>query len=221
MRNVISAEGPAASQRAITNFVQGSWPEYHSAWLDSLSGDSAATAVTHRIDQDVALAVRYPAAGVISLVSRLGAQPGKYALWYVSKPALLWSWSMRIASGHIYVFPTRDSPLESNDIAWYTMQVLVIVNPFMAVLALLGCVVAIVSRADPAARITGLLLLYVTAVYALLQSEPRYAVPFRGAEIVMALVGLAWFGAVLRSAWLARHRRGSALPATNRPQRST
>jgi hypothetical protein len=218
LRNVISAEGPAASQRAITNLVQGSWPEYHGAWLDSLSGDPTATSVTHRIDQDVALAVHYPAAGVRSLVSRLGAQPGRYVVWYLSKPALLWSWSMRIAGGHIYVFPTVNSPLESNDVAWYTMQALVIANPFMAVLALLGCVVATVSSADRSAVITGLLLLYVTAVYGLLQSEPRYAVPFRGAEIVMALLGLAWFGGVLRSAWFARRNHGAGLaPPLRRP----
>jgi hypothetical protein len=217
LRNAISAEGPAASQRAVTNLVQGSWPEYHSAWLESLSGDPAATATTHRINRDVDLAVRDRAAGMTSLVTRLAAEPGKYALWYASKPALLWSWSMRIASGHIYVFPTRNSPLESNDVAWYTMRALEIANPFIAVLALLGCGVAIVGLADRQATITGLFLVYVTAVYALLQSEPRYAVPFRGAEIVVALLGMSWLSKVLRSAWFSRRRRDS--PLANHPVR--
>ena len=204
IRNAAFAEGPAASQRAVTNLVQGSWPEYHSAWLDSLSGDPAGVAMTRRIDQEVSLAVHDRRAGMTSLVNRLGAEPERYAAWYASKPALLWSWSMRIASGHIYVFPTVDSPLESNDIAWYTMQALVTANPIVAILALLGCVVVIIGRADRQAGMTAVLLLYVTAVYSVLQSEPRYAVPFRGAEIVMAALGAAWLSAGFLTLWRRR-----------------
>jgi hypothetical protein len=192
LRNVAFAEGPAASQRAMVNLVQGSWPEYHSAWLGSISGDPAAAATNHQIEQDVSRAVRDRSAGMASLVHRLNGEPGRYVAWYLSKPALLWSWSMRISGGHIYVFPTVDSPLESNDVAYYTMQALVTANPFIAILALLGCLLVILGRGDRQAGITAWLLIYITLVYGALQSEPRYAVPFRGAEILMATLALAW-----------------------------
>jgi len=207
LRNAVSAEGPAASHRAIVNLVQGSWPQYHSAWLASISGDAAAKAISRQIDQEVSLAVRDPVAGIASISHRVVSEPGRYAAWYAAKPALLWSWSMRIAGGHIYVFPTVGSPLESNDVAYYTVQVLIIANPFIAIMALLGCALVLTRRAYPQAMIASLLLVYVTVVYGVLQSEPRYAVPFRGTEIVMATLALAWIFARVKEAWQGSQTR--------------
>jgi len=167
--------------------------------------------MSHRIDQEVSLAVRDRRAGMAALSERFAAEPGKYAAWYASKPALLWSWNMRIAAGHIYVFPTVGSPLESNDLAYYGVQALVAANPFVAILALIGCALVFVGRVDRGAGIAALLLLYVTIVYGVLQSEPRYAVPFRGAEILMATLALAWMQASLTMAW--RKHAGQYAPA--------
>jgi hypothetical protein len=42
------------------------------------------------------------------------------------------------------------------------------------------------------------LLLYVTGAYAVLQAEPRYAVPFRGIEILLAAAGASYVHGILR-----------------------
>jgi hypothetical protein len=41
--------------------------------------------------------------------------------------------------------------------------------------------------------------LFVTLVYSILQSEPRYSTPFRGQEMLLAMMGVAGAADALRS----------------------
>jgi hypothetical protein len=192
VRNFFSASGQDAGQRAITNFVQGSWPEYHEAWRAALSNDAHGRATSHRIDDEVALAVRDRRAGFAAVIRRVGSEPGRFALWYTGKPALLWSWDMRIAAAPLYVFPTHESPIESRSALKASVSALAVLNPLIGLLALVGCG-AILCRHDyKAGRAMAAMLIYVTVVYSLLQAEPRYAVPYRGAELVLAVTACAF-----------------------------
>lgn len=193
VRNLtLDAQVPTSGQRAMTNLVQGSEPHYHSAWLGAVRGEASAQAESAAIDAEVARAVADRDAGLRAIASRIEHDPLTYLGWYASKPALLWDWSLRIGGGHLYVFPTLDSPLEANVIAWNTMYVLGLINPWLAGLALLACILLVTRRMPRTPLLVAALLLYVTAVYGVLQSEPRYAVPFRGAEIVLATTAAAW-----------------------------
>lgn len=200
IRNITLVQGPTANSRAMTNLVQGSWPEYHPAWLAALGGDPAAEAMSAQINNDVALATRDRDAGLAGIATRLRQAPLHYATWYASKPWLLWSWSYRIASGHIYIFPTQNSPLESSDIAWYSMQGLIALTPWIAALALMACGLAMLGMVGEGPVWAAGLLIYITLVYGIFQSEPRYATPFRGAEMVLAVTAAAWLSTVIRPA---------------------
>jgi hypothetical protein len=192
VRNAVVVQGPATSSRAIINLVQGSWPEYHDAWQTSVQGNPAAAATSAQIDAEVRTAVRAPWVGMTSIATRVGEQPMHYIAWYASKPARLWGWDMRIAAAPLYVFPTQNSPLDSDALMRGVVLGLKLLNPGMALLALAGCIITLGRSATQQASITALVLLHVSLVYGVFQSEPRYAVPFRGTEIVMATLALSW-----------------------------
>jgi chromate transport protein ChrA len=207
IRNLAMVEGPSSNSRAMTNLVQGSWPEYHSAWQAWSTGDADGRRTMKAIDAEIALAVHDRSAGLQAIEARISGQPLHYFTWYITKPALLWDWSYRIAAGHIYVFPTLDSPLQTDELAWYVVQALVALNPWLALAALIGCVLALAAARNHGARLTACMLIYVTIIYGIFQSEPRYAVPFRGAEIAMA--ALAGARLVKISTRLYRARAGT------------
>lgn len=193
IRNLtIDGSNTNSSSRAMINLVQGSWPEYHDAWHAALRREPAGVAMNARIDKAVSVAVESRQAGLADIGQRIRSRPLYYAGWYVSKPWLLWGWDMRIAAEPLYVFPTRNSPLDARPPAQFAVQAMKAANPWVALAALLGCLLAIVTRHAHLMILPALLLLYVTGVYGLFQSEPRYSAPFRGTECVLAVAGVAW-----------------------------
>jgi hypothetical protein len=109
--------------------------------------------------------------------------------WYLSKPALLWAWDIRIGQGDVYVYPTRHSPFKTN-MVWRSVSALCrSLNPWLFVLAILGGLLPFLPRqmTPPDRTAAALTLIFITLVYSVLQAEPRYSVPFRGLEIVLAV----------------------------------
>lgn len=182
----------SSSSRAMINLVQGSWPEYHDAWHAALRREPAGVAMNARIDKAVSVAVDSRQAGLADIGQRIRSKPLYYAGWYVSKPWLLWGWDMRIAAAPLYVFPTRNSPLDAWAPARAAVRATKAGNAWIALAALLGCLLAITTRSSRFMILPALLLLYVTGVYGAFQSEPRYSIPFRGTECVLAVAGIAW-----------------------------
>jgi hypothetical protein len=203
-RNALFVPGPTTSSRAIINLVQGSWPEYHDAWQASLQGNPTGKATGARIDGEVRAAVRAPWAGMSRIAARIHSEPLRYIAWYASKPALLWGWDMRIAAAPLYVFPTRNSALESNELMRGLVLGLKLLNPWIGLLALVGCGVALAGTSVRHASTGALALLYVSLIYGVFQAEPRYGVPFRGDQIVMATLALAWMTTRLKLAFQQR-----------------
>lgn len=171
VRNALSdAQGDA---RARMNFVQGSWPEYHRAWKwQNFQGHDTYAA----INAEVASGSLRPS------LDRMAAKPAYYAAWYASKVFLLWDWSVRIGQGGVYTVQFDHSPLERG---WLgrTAEWQRALNPLLFALAVCGLILGI--RGGPQAMVA-LAVLYVTSVHVLLQAEPRYAIPYRSLEIVLA-----------------------------------
>lgn len=197
---------PASAQnRALINLVQGSWPAYHDAYRAAVSGDPRGQAIMTAIQNDQDRMTQSPAAGLHALAARIAASPLRYASWYLlRKPVVLWGWNIRMGQGDIYVYPTVNSPFDKNAV-WRVVAALCYgLNHLLAVAALIGALL-LMRRAAPADEIShknssagpvrlavALMLFYVTAVYALFQSEPRYSIPFRGFEILAAITALAF-----------------------------
>lgn len=195
IRNIMLPSGHLSSaSRARMNLIQGSWPEYHDAYMAwARSGDTKTNSTLTQINQEVDGINASPAAGTTAVLRRMAANPWKYVYWYLSKPALLWEWSIRIGEGGIYVYGTRNAPYDVVPVWRATYAVCYALNPFLFLLAAIGCVLALRrSKAPLSMTATALLLLFVTLVYSVLQAEPRYAIPYRGPEILLGTFSVYW-----------------------------
>jgi hypothetical protein len=201
----------SSTGRALDNFVQGSWPILDQAYQASMKNDPLAVATMARIGQESDLIKSDPAAGLVELMRRMGHHPLEYAGWYLSKPALLWDWDIRIGQGDIYVYPTRNSPFKDNALYRSVIAVCHTLNPLLFLLMITGGIVALWPRQKlPRSLVASTLLLaFITVVFSVLQAEPRYSIAYRPLEIL-----LATFAAYRGSLWLVSMRiRGAGKPA--------
>ena len=188
--------------RALTNLIQGSWPSYHSAYQSAMKKDQDSIHLMSIINDETTTIQATHLAGIALIARRMSKDPARYFLWYLWKPALFWAWDIRIGQGDVYVYPTYNSPFRT-DAAWRMFAAFCEgLNPILAILAGLGCVLEIRSRTRAQTAISAIvaMILYVTSLYTVLQSEPRYSIPFRGPEILLATFAVyrirLWLGHV-------------------------
>ena len=194
VRNILlpPAYGDSSAGRALDTLVIGSWPNYYETFAASLKNDPAAVATINRVAQEIALINYDLRAGVGELTQRMSNHPAEYARWYLSKPALLWGWNIRIGVGDIYVYPTRSSPFENQVVYRAVIAVCHTLNPLLFILMIAGGVVALWSKQQiPRSLVASTLMLaFITAVYTVLQSEPRYSIACRPLELMLATFAL-------------------------------
>jgi len=192
VRNMQLPPSASSSGRAMTNLVQGSWPEYHPSYRAMANGSLEGLRTYRAIQHEADIAIANPAEGLSRMKARMAAAPMHYLAWYLSKPALLWDWGIRIGEGDIYVYPTHSSPFLQNPVLRALASLCWGINPLLMLLAFIGCLSLLWpnARKTSASEAAGLLLLYVTFVHSVLQAEPRYSIPYRGFEILVASIGL-------------------------------
>lgn len=180
------------SMRAEINLVQGSWPTYHSATQLASIGDPVGIQTVDAINLEIATLHEDRTAGLHVIAERMSRAPGTYLRWYLSKPALLWGWEIGLGSGDIYMYPTRNSPFVTNPVLRLVEGVTFIFNGVFALLALVAVIIVARTREPSVALITfAVTVVWVTLVYGLLQSDPRYSIPYRPAEISLACVAIS------------------------------
>jgi hypothetical protein len=209
----------SSTGRAMQNFVQGAWPEFHPAYRQAIVGDAT---VVHAQAQDTLRAVKdeyillwdSPRAGAKAIARRLSQHPWRYALWYlVEKPQELWGWGIVIGQGDLYVYPTANSPFQTSP-PWIVLAAIChALNPLLMLTALIGGLVAWRrhqklqpnNHTHPAALVsTACLLAFITLVYTTLQAEPRYSIPFRAFELLLSVTA-CW----QVTAWVRKHANRS------------
>jgi hypothetical protein len=171
--------------RATMNFVQGSWRTYHAA--HKWPGMYADT--MRRIGEETALMEASPKAGLEAVGERLARDPWESLAWYASKPYLLWEWDIRIGQGQHYTIDQRHTITHSG-IGLLVTVVQWTLNPLAFCLAFCGIVLGL-ARGGPL-RMVAIAAIYFTAVHVVLQAEPRYAIPYRSLEILLAVSALAY-----------------------------
>lgn len=179
----------SSSSRAMMNFVQGSWPEYHESYFKKvIFDDPKAAQVLGEIDHEYRVLQANPSDGFSTVLSRLKAEPWRYFRWYLGKPALLWDWDIRMGDGDIYIFPTPYSPFRDKPALRALAAICHTLNPAFTALMFLGVLFVLIRSRNlpPIAVAVALLIGFVTLVYSALQSEPRYSIPFRGLEALLA-----------------------------------
>ncbi|MGF6493016.1 4-amino-4-deoxy-L-arabinose transferase-like glycosyltransferase [Luteibacter sp. 621] len=203
MRNALVATGQSSSFRAQINLVQGSWPTYHLATQLDAHHVAEGTQTVEAINSEIWAMRADPMTGFRMMGARMGGRPGTYLAWYLSKPALLWGWQIGLGAGDIYVYPTRDSPFLTHP-GWRIMEGIAFgLNQVIAALALAGLMLTLWRRATDAALVAiAVTLAWITLIYGILQSDPRYAIPFRAGEFVLAAAAI--LGAI---EWLKERAR--------------
>ena len=202
----VSVGQTSSSGRALINLVQGSWPSYHLSYQAAMKNKPVGIGITAAIDREITTFQSDPWAGLVLIEHRMASQPEAYVWWYLRKPALLWDWDIRIGQGDIYVYPTKYSPFKTDPLFRAVAALCRTLNAWLFVLALAGMLLALLPKAETSqGRAAGaLMFLFVTIVYSVLQAEPRYSIPFRGLEIM-----LATYAACRASAGVATLRQSS------------
>ncbi|MDE1961264.1 MAG: hypothetical protein KGH80_06665, partial [Xanthomonadaceae bacterium] len=204
-----------ATRRAAENFVEGSIPLYMRAF-NSRWVSPDAKRIVDVADNETALLLHDPAAGMNAVFDRMRQQPGAYLSWYLlQKPWKLWDWGIVIGTGDIYYPVTQRSPLERIAVLRAMKQLFEWVNPAFFVLAMFAALWLLlrvwVCRTIPfMAAAMAVFVIYVTGVHVVFQAEPRYSVPYRPEEVLLALTALAWVSAL----W---SRRSSSASLTGNP----
>jgi 4-amino-4-deoxy-L-arabinose transferase-like glycosyltransferase len=218
-RGLTLPAGSGSLERAEMNFVQGSWPLYHRAYI-SRNASADGQAVTQAINDEIAQLRLDPAAGTRRIGTRLAGDPGYYARWYLlQKPWLLWDWDIRVGAGGVYFHEVTHSPLQSNPSLRASTAALRALNPLLFALAMAAAVVLAWGRwrrrpwAGNAATMTALAFLYFTLMHAVLQAEPRYAIPYRFIVVLLVASALAAIAAWLRARLALRRAGGAAVVA--------
>jgi len=220
-------QGSSQNDRAFQNFVQGSWPNFHSAWRASIFGDAAAKAqariALQAIDDEIGLLQGSPTEGAQAIMQRFSKRPLHYFAWYFfEKPYSLWGWGVQIGQGDIYVFPTKNAPFQNNR-AWlalvaicsafnWVLMLLALASPFFGWARQRGeAALSLQANRAVLAMVIGLLI-FMTLVYTALQAEPRYSIPFRPFEMLLSITTIS----AITTAW----QRSRALPSSPRRFRS-
>ncbi len=200
IRNTTIPDTPGQPGRAVLNFVQGSWPQYHAAH-NFMDIDPIAAQISEQIAAEERLFARSPRLGLTAMVERMVQDPAYYARWYLlRKPWLLWDWNIRIGWGDVYYQKIEHSPLDVNPALRAMKATLHVLNPLIFLLAIAAAFVllgrsirAAQARDGPklAAVLVALFCAYVTVLHTVLQAEPRYSIPYRPMEMLLAVTALA------------------------------
>jgi 4-amino-4-deoxy-L-arabinose transferase-like glycosyltransferase len=213
IRGLTVTSTASSTHRAAMNLVQGSCPSYHEDYQRSENGNAAAAKniATMNAEIDTFKASNWD--GLARVGKRMANEPLHYLGWYASKPMLLWAWDIKIGQGDIYVYPTINSPFNTSPTWKAILMACYMLNPFVLLGAAIGVLVALVRRSAGIDVALAVLVLMVTLVYGVLQSEPRYAIPFRNAEIALACLGVAQGWTLYRERARLRDRTHTLRPA--------
>lgn len=198
LRNAGLNGSESMTERAAQTFVIGSWPQFYEAYNSRFDNEISSQIMALESEEQTTFA-NSPMRGLAMIGERMLTDPSYYASWYLlKKPYLFWDWSIRIGWRDIYFLPTERSPYVWIPVLSALKKAYEWSNPLIfifATVATLGIVFANIFRirGAPFAQFSlAVLLLYVTALHVLLQAEPRYSIPYRPEEVLLALTALGW-----------------------------
>jgi 4-amino-4-deoxy-L-arabinose transferase-like glycosyltransferase len=199
IRNAAIPDTPGQPGRAALNFVEGSWPQYHAAH-NFMDIDPIALQISRQITAEEQLFGRSTQQGLTAMTDRMKRDPAYYASWYLfRKPWLLWDWNIRIGWGDVYYQKIQHSPLDVNPLLRSIKLALHFLNPLIFLLAAATAIIILTKsirtfdRNDTAClavTMVSLFFVYVTLMHNVFQAEPRYSIPYRPMEILLAVTAI-------------------------------
>ena len=202
--------------RLMENVLVGSEPDFIPRYKGN-AGEPKAVAARQRIAAEQHVFAVDPPRALNDVWQRLRSEPGRYALWYLSKPFGFWTWSIFQGDGDVYVYPMIKAPFDRNPALRAIASVCHGLNKMIMIAAFLGVLLVFVPRAVSerirlSTTIVVVLFVYATAVHTVLMPDARYAVPFRPFKLILALL-TARFLTDLVQQFRARAAAGNIEPA--------
>ena len=195
LRGLVVADSGGALHRVEENFVQGSWPDFLIAFNSRFS-DPISRRIVDATNHEIEALDASLTGGMSDIALRMAGDPVYYARWYLlDKPFLMWDWRIRVGAGDIYFLPVAHSPFDRIPLLGAVKSGFAHANPLVFALALVAIALILVLRRQQfgfAASALAGLVVYVTLVHDVLQAEPRYSVPYRPEEVLLAITALAY-----------------------------
>jgi 4-amino-4-deoxy-L-arabinose transferase-like glycosyltransferase len=206
----VPASSASSANRALDNFIIGAHHDFFDIWRAN-PRDPANPA---KLDEQK---VKGSWSKFIAILAgRILDDPGHYAKWYFyEKPKILWSWDILIGQGDVYVYEVTTSWFQNSGLAGAIHSVMKSIHWWLFLLCFLGAIFIITDlRRNPGGMVTFvyLLMIYVSAVYVVLQAEPRYSIPLRPFMYLGAMFGLCRISSLIRKFLV--EKRPNGLPRT-------
>jgi 4-amino-4-deoxy-L-arabinose transferase-like glycosyltransferase len=188
--------GNSASGRLMENVLIGMEPDYIPRYKITADEPQAAAAWQRITDGLHAYAVN-PRQELADIGGRLASEPGKYLLWYASKPAQFWTWSIVQGYGDVYVYDMVVAPFDEQPLLRIVAALCHGMNGMLMWAAFAGVIVFALRRKRAtrefvcAAWVIASLFIFATLVHTVLTPDARYAVPFRPFEIILAITAVS------------------------------
>jgi 4-amino-4-deoxy-L-arabinose transferase-like glycosyltransferase len=190
VRNHLNVPSTASSSadRALANFIIGAHHDFFDIWqANPRDPNNPADIDTKTVNGSWSKFIRI-------LSQRIYVSPGHYAKWYLyDKPKLLWSWNIMVGQGDIYVYPVITSWFNTSKPASLVHLIMKSIHGWLLFLGTLGLIFIFKKTRrsrDEMAIAVYVMVVYVSAVYVILQAEPRYSIPLRPAMYLCAMFGL-------------------------------
>lgn len=181
-----SPDRKSGASRLFENVLIGLEPDFVPRYRAG-GNEPQAVAARERIDAGLELFDRSHSAAISSVIRRLSDDPWSALKWYLTKPALFWSWSILQGHGDIYVYPTVSSPYERVSALRILCSLCHGLNPVLFVAALYSsCVCLLGRRKAIAGVVVGGMFIFATVIHSALAVDVRYSLPFRPFEMILA-----------------------------------
>jgi hypothetical protein len=181
----------SSSGRLIENVLIGAEPNFVPGY--SAGGNTAAAVAARQwIEHERDVFAASPGGAVLDVWDRISSRPGYYLLWYLSKPAQFWTWSIVQGKGDIYEYPMLVAPFDSVLPLRVIAAVCHGINTPLMLASFAGVIFFLLMRkrlADTQRTAAGMVtavFVYATAIHTILTPDARYATPFRPFEFILA-----------------------------------
>jgi 4-amino-4-deoxy-L-arabinose transferase-like glycosyltransferase len=184
----VPATSSSSANRALVNFIIGGHNDFFEIWrADPNNPENPAKLDKKKVDGSWSKFITI-------LAKRIWEKPGHYARWYFyEKPKLLWNWNIMVGQGDVYVYEIKTSWFQTSGFASALHSIMKSIHWWLILLSLLGGLFLFKiwpSQRGQMIRIIYVCIIYVSAVYVVLQSEPRYSIPLRPLLYLCAMFGL-------------------------------
>jgi 4-amino-4-deoxy-L-arabinose transferase-like glycosyltransferase len=184
----VPSTSQSSADRALTNFIIGAHHDFYDIWRANIRDPNNPAEIDKRAVKGSWLKF----VGILS--QRISDSPGHYAKWYLyDKPKLLWSWNILVGQGDIYIYPVITSWFNTSKSAFWLHLIMKSIHGWLVLIGILGVIFIFKKIRRPEDEMIAavyVMVVYVSAVYVILQAEPRYSIPLRPAMYLCAMFGL-------------------------------